>query len=214
MKRLRILALLLALMLLCLSPAGTPRAGAAKRYTACPYWLGVDNVNNRITVYRASDNGVVHRWLCTTGRAGFETPTGEYTMPEKTGDERKDWCTLNGFKVRYASRFAKGLYIHSVQYTDKKDNAVRRASLARLGHRGSLGSVIVEFAHAKWISQNCPQGTTVIVHAGVRDSLITKRLKHVAGTKTTKSLPEPRPWNRSSWTPPPSSASTSARRGR
>ncbi len=93
----------------------------------------------------------VHRWLCTTGRAGFETPTGEFSMPEKKGDERKDWCSLNGYKVRYASRVTDGVYIHLVQYREEKDDAVRRASLARLGHRGSLGSVIVEYAHAKWI---------------------------------------------------------------
>ena len=190
-KRLRILALSLALLLNCLSPAVMPGAGAAKSYTACPYWIGVDIVNQRLTVYRTADNGVAHSWLCTTGRAGFETPTGVFYMPEKKGDERKDWCTLDGFKVRFATRVADGFYIHSVQYSDKKSDAVRLASLARLGHSGSLGSVIVEYTHAKWISQNCPKGTMVVVHAGVNDQLISNRLKGVAGTDITASLPEP-----------------------
>lgn len=51
--------------------------------------------------------------------------------------------------------------------------------------------MIVEYAHAKWISQNCPKGTKVIVHEGVNDPLITKQIKGAAGTNTTKSLPEP-----------------------
>ena len=55
MKRLRILALSLALLLICLSPAVMPGAGAAKSYTACPYWIGVDIVNQRLTVYRTAD---------------------------------------------------------------------------------------------------------------------------------------------------------------
>lgn len=147
--------------------------------------------NQRLTVYNAADNSAAHRWLCTTGRAGYETPTGTFAMPDKKGDERKDWCTIDGYKVRYAVRVADGFYIHSVQYTDKKDDAVRLTSLAKLGHSGSLGSVIVEYAHAKWISQNCPKGTLVVMHAGVNDPLIADRLKGDAGTDTTESLPEP-----------------------
>ena len=187
MKRLRTLALVLAAVLLAgLLPFPT---AAAKADEAPQYWIGVDVKNQRTTIYRTADNSVVHRWLCSTGKSSTPTPTGTFTMPTGRNANRKEWYKFGGVYVKYASRVVNGIYFHSVLFSRRDDNSLQQNTLQLLGHPASHGCIRLEVSNAKWISENCPIGTKVVIHKGVDDSRITSILGGNAGLATTPSLP-------------------------
>ena len=189
MKHMRILALLLAAVLLAGIMPGL--SAEAKAETTLQYWIGVDVQNQRTTIYRTSDNSVVHRWLCTTGASGTPTPQGTFYLPAASGSERKEWFAFTATYVKYAVRYTRRLYFHSVLFKKKDDNAMKLSTLRQLGKRGSAGCIRLEVQHAKWICDNCPTGTMVVIHKGVDDPRITAILGGSAGLDTTPSLPAP-----------------------
>ena len=185
MKYMKWLALVLALALLI-------GALPAMADAAPQYWIGVDVMNQRTTIYRVSDNSVVHRWLCTTGLSKTPTPQGTFYLPPARGAERQEWFAFTGSYVKYAVRYTQRLYFHSVLYKRKDDNAMSTATLRRLGTKpASAGCVRLETQHAKWVCDNCPTGTMVVIHNGVDDPRITGILGGPAGVETTPSLPAP-----------------------
>ena len=188
MKHLRRLALALAALLLV---GMLPAMNAVARADGLAYWIGVDVKNQRTTIYRTADNSVVHRWLCTTGKSSTPTPQGIFYLPEPKGSERKEWFNFTGCYVKWATRYRGGLYFHSILFHKRDDNSLWRSTLNNLGHSGSAGCVRLEVAHAKWISDNCPAGTMVVIHKGVDDPRITNILGRPAGLETTPSLPAP-----------------------
>ena len=189
MKRIRALALLMAVALLMgLAPFA---AREARADGALQYWIGVDVKNQRTTIYRTSDNSVVHRWLCTTGASSTPTPQGVFYLPEAKGSERQEWFAFTATYVKYAVRYTRRLYFHSVLFKKKDDNAMMTSTLRHLGKKGSAGCIRLEDAHAKWICDNCPAGTKVVIHSGVDDPRITDILGSPAGLETTPSLPAP-----------------------
>lgn len=169
-----------------------PCLNAEARAEAAPeYWIGVDVQNQRTTIYRVSDNSVVHRWLCTTGASDTPTPQGIFYLPKASGSERKEWFAFTARYVKYAVRYTRRLYFHSVLFKRKDDNSMCVSTLRRLGKKGSAGCIRLEVQHAKWICDNCPTGTMVVIHKGVDDPRITNILGGPAGLETTPSLPAP-----------------------
>ena len=189
MLKRRLFALLLAAALLVgLAPMLNAKARADENLK---YWIGVDVKNQRCTIYSTADNSVVHCWLCTTGASATPTPQGIFYLPEARNSERKEWFAFTATYVKYAVRYTRGLYFHSVLFKRKDDNAMKLSTLRRLGHPGSAGCVRLEVAHAKFICDNCPTGTKVVIYKGVDDPRITGILGHSASLETTPLLPAP-----------------------
>ena len=191
MKFTRILALLLAAVLLLgvVPPLGV--RAFADGETDLPYWIGVDLRNQRVTIYRTSDNGVLHRWLCSTGASATPTPLGTYKIPTSRNTNRHEWYYFGGVYVKYATRIVNGIYFHSILFARKSDSTLKVDSLKKLGSPASHGCIRLEVTNAKWISENIPIGTTVIIHKGVDDPRITKVLGGNAGLAVTPSIPAP-----------------------
>jgi hypothetical protein len=124
MKQLRALCLALILALVV---GLLPIAAPARAEGELPYWIGVDVVNQRVTVYSTADNSVVHRWLCSTGKSATPTPTGTYTIPA-SHNTRKEWYKFGGVYVKWATRVTGGIYFHSVLFSKRSDNALIRHS--------------------------------------------------------------------------------------
>lgn len=191
MKAMRWMAcLLIAALLIGLAPAFAVQAKSSPN-TSVPYWLGVDVKNNRFTVYSTADNSVVHRWLCSTGTSKTPTPLGTFKLPNDSRNKhRKEWYKF-GHYVRYAVRVKGGYHIHSILYNSKNEKSVVQSSVKKLGSPASHGCIRLEVAHAKWVSDNVANGTTVIIHNGVDDPRITSVLGDNAGLATTPSLSMP-----------------------
>lgn len=189
MRKIRMLALALAALLLL--GALPVFAAQAEGETPLPYWLGVDVVNQRVTVYSTADNSVVHRWLCSTGTSSTPTPTGIYTIPSGRNTVRKEWYKFGNVYVKWATRVTGGIYFHSVLFSKANDNTLIGSSLKKLGHQASHGCIRMEVPNAKWISDNIAIGTKVIIHKGVNDARITSALGGSAGVALTPSMPAP-----------------------
>lgn len=186
MKRMLSVLMVVALLLSALLPVATARAEGLK------YWIGVDIANQRTTIYSTADNSVVHRWICSTGKKGYTTPVGVYYLPEAKGQERQEWFAFTGSYVKYCVCYKKGLYFHSILFRRKSDDSAMQSSIDRLGQVASHGCIRLEVQHAKWLCDNCPTGTKVVIHNGASDPRIVEALGGNAGVDLTTPLPAPK----------------------
>lgn len=138
-------------------------AQAESKYT---YTIHVNRVTNIMKITRVNSHGqtVVEKiFACSTGRKGFETPPGNY----KTFGYY-EWKKMVGdVWARYAVTFStkgKGLLIHSVPYYEKDMSTLEYAEYNKLGSAASSGCIRLSVADAKWVYDNCKNGTVVHVY--------------------------------------------------
>ena len=158
MLKRRILSLFL---LLCLLAAPVSAVGS----TPSPYSIMVNRAMNTVTVYGLDEMGYysipVKAMICSTGRAGCETPLGTYWLE----DWRSEWrLMLDGTYGQYATCFKGNFLFHSICYQAPSHDAMVRESYNNLGSAASMGCVRLETIDAKWIFDNCPAGTKVTVY--------------------------------------------------
>ena len=139
----------------------SPSALEAEEYVF-PYKIIVDISDQR--VYIGSWNGsqyktLVKKFKCSTGKAETPTPLGTYQTDGKAGDE---WYYFKDFNcyAKWATRIVGGILFHSITYNSSKR---RTGSESSLGRRASHGCIRLRVEDAKWIYDNCPQGTTVVI---------------------------------------------------
>lgn len=180
MRKSRILSALLALVLLIAAISALAEPATVEE-EPLEYWLGVDLSRQRVTVYRTADNSVAHTWICSTGKSSTPTPAGVYRMPAARNTNRHEWYDFGSCYVKYATRVVNGIYFHSVLFSRRSDSSLISSSVSMLGKAASHGCIRLHVANAKWISDNCPIGTLVVIHKGPNDSRITKILGAPAG---------------------------------
>ena len=127
-----------------------------------PYKIIVDISDQR--VYIGSWNGsayhdLVKKMKCSTGKDNTPTPTGTYQADGKAGDE---WYYFKDFNcyARWATRIVGGILFHSITYNSRKRPS---GSTRTLGRKASHGCIRLTVEDAKWIYDNCPAGTTVVI---------------------------------------------------
>lgn len=128
------------------------------------YQLRVNRAANCVTVYERDENGEftvpVRAFVCSTGRAGHQTPLGTYS----TSDYYQWRLMVGGVYTQYAVRFNKGMLFHSIPYNTQNAGNLSSKQYNLLGEPASLGCVRLTCADAKWIYDNCKPGTEVIVY--------------------------------------------------
>lgn len=168
MKRV-LLALACLLPLLCAA-----RAEAA-------YKIGVDLENQIVTVYRADDDsedGIVRQMICSTGRSN-STPRGTFKLFTRKKVDRKEWYYISSFRcyVQYPTRIYNDILFHSLPYSAKDLATLDQTALAQLGEAASHGCIRLYSEDAKWIAENCADGTVCRIYAGgTRDDELRARL--------------------------------------
>ena len=171
-----LLALLCLLPLLCAA-----RAEAA-------YKIGVDIENQIVTVYRADDDGedgIVRQMICSTGRSN-STPRGTFKLFTRKGVDREEWYYIAKFRcfVQYPTRIYNDILFHSLPYSAKDLATLDQTALAQLGDAASHGCIRLYSEDAKWIAENCGDGTVCRIYAGgARDDEL--RLRLLGSTYTT-----------------------------
>lgn len=128
------------------------------------YAIDVNRAQNFVTVYTYDSTGAytipVRAMLCSCGKEGHETLTGEFTTYFKT-----EWHPLyNGVCGRYVTGFSGDFLFHSVPYRDFAADTLKTAEFNKLGDYASLGCVRLAVNDAKWIYDNCAVGTTVRIY--------------------------------------------------
>ncbi len=129
-----------------------------------PYLIKVNRLLNCVTVYTKNPAGeftVPYKAMaCSTGKYINNTPLGTFRTSSKY-----NWrLMVDGTHSQYATRIYGGILFHSVPcYRPSKDQ-LEVAEFNKLGSPASLGCIRLTVQDSKWIHDNCPSGTTVIIY--------------------------------------------------
>lgn len=126
------------------------------------YTLKVNRNTNVVTAYNNS-GAPVKAMTCSVG-TGTKTPVGTFSILTKDS-----WHTLMGpVYAPYCSKVTSdGIWFHPVWYYQNGNRASQSAqSYNLLGTKASHGCIRLTLIDAKWIYENCPVGTKVIIFDG------------------------------------------------
>jgi len=152
----------LALLAAVVCPGGLGEAAALS------YYVGVDLTNQIVTVYSTADDTIVRQMLCSAGRDAT-TPTGTFTMPRYMPSsrlDRKEWVYYYKFHcyVQYPTRIRGDILFHSLPYLSKSHEYIQQSAYRTFGKPTSHGCIRLRWQDAKFICENCPPGTKVIIY--------------------------------------------------
>lgn len=131
---------------------------ARQEDSATDYCLAVDvGAKRTIVMERDGDDWkVVKYWICSTGAPDMPTLTGVYEV----GDRGYSFGDYEGYTCYYYTQYWGPYLFHSIKYEpgtfDVQDG--------RLGEDISEGCVRLSLKNAKWIYDNIPWSTRVIVY--------------------------------------------------
>lgn len=128
----------------------------AQSYYSSTNWLMLTDTSGCRTAIYYGRHGAwrpVKEWICSPGAPATPTVTGEFTV---TG---KGYSFGNGFTCYYYTQFYGDYLYHSVLYYQSSF----RVMDGRLGMHLSHGCVRLDIDNAKWIYDNIPYGTKVII---------------------------------------------------
>lgn len=128
----------------------------AQSYYSSTSWLMLTDASGCRTAIYYGHHGAwrpVKEWICSPGAPATPTVTGEFTV---TG---KGYSFGNGFTCYYYTQFYGDYLYHSVLYYQNSF----RVMDGRLGMHLSHGCVRLDIDNAKWIYDNIPYGTKVVI---------------------------------------------------
>lgn len=128
-----------------------------------PYLIKVNRTQNIVIVYEKDSNGkytvAKKAMVCSVG-TGNNTPRGIFYT-----SDRYNWRLLEGNVYgQYATRITAHILFHSVPYYTQDKSDLEYDEYNKLGEAASLGCVRLSAEDSKWIKDNCPSGTTVIIY--------------------------------------------------
>lgn len=135
--------------------------GSKDAKAASPYLIKVNKQQCVVTIYKQDKDGKYTKpykaFLCSPGNA---TPVGTFSLKEKIR-----WHELDGpCYGQYCSRIVGGVLFHSVWYYKPDPSTLSMAQYNNLGKRVSHGCVRLCVRDVKWIYDNCPSGTKVVIY--------------------------------------------------
>ncbi len=101
---------------------------------------------------------IVKSFVCSSGKKGDETPTGTFTV-KKRGEEF--YSKRLGEGAYYWTQFQGNYLFHSVPFDENRRMEPEEA--AKLGTPASHGCIRLATKDAKWIYDNIPKGTEVVI---------------------------------------------------
>ena len=131
-----------------------------------PYKIYVDISDQRVYVFQWDGSGYgipLKKFICSTGLKGkeTETPTGTFSAGGPSGTGQRYYFKKYNCYAKWGYFIVGGIMFHSVTYNKKKK--LIEGSRSNLGRRASHGCIRLEIENAKWIYDNCPAGTTVVI---------------------------------------------------
>lgn len=128
------------------------------------YQIWVNRAANCVTVYTKDTAGnytiPVRSFACSCGKEGRETPLGVFTTSNYYNWRRM----VDGSYAQYAIRFNGKILFHSVPYYSQNSSNLESDQFNLLGEDASLGCVRMAVSDVKWLYDNCPKGTVVVVY--------------------------------------------------
>ena len=120
------------------------------------YFIWVELKTFKVNIFKGSINKwtLVNSYLCTIGKKSTPTPKGTYTI----GIKGLYFGVNKGYKCWYYTQFKGNYLFHSIIYN--LDGSIRDG---RLGMALSDGCIRLTKENAKWIWDNIPKGTKVVI---------------------------------------------------
>lgn len=150
--------LLMALLLTASILLGSVWKAESAQAATGDYYIKINKGTNVVTVYK-QDGTPYTAFTCSIG---YATPIGTFhTMA------RYRWWTLDGpCYGQYCTRITGSILFHSVWYHQQTKNSQSYIQYNKLGTTASHGCCRLTVAASKWIYDNCPVGTKVIIFNG------------------------------------------------
>lgn len=128
-----------------------------------PYLIAINKAQhkNTVTIFCVDEEGNYTRpYSAMVCSAGNGTKLGVFNTMNKYS-----WHTLIGPSYgQYCTRIYGNVLFHSVPYATRHKYDLKHWLYNRLGSLDSLGCVRLPCNDSKWIYDNCPIGTTVVVY--------------------------------------------------
>jgi lipoprotein-anchoring transpeptidase ErfK/SrfK len=134
------------------------RAGAGK-------WIDVDLTRQVVTAYEGERP--VHSTFASTGRPGWETPTGTLRIQRRVASETMDGATLIGQGPGGSGATYRVENVRWTQYFTADGSAIHENSWrdpATFGIPGSHGCIGLAPAEAAWFWSWATSGTPLVIH--------------------------------------------------
>jgi lipoprotein-anchoring transpeptidase ErfK/SrfK len=125
--------------------------------SATNYLIWVNLKSFKVNIYKGSVSkwNLIHSYICTIGKPSTPTPKGTFIV----GIKGLYFGVNKGYKCWYFTQFKGNYLFHSIIYN--LDGSVRDG---RLGMKLSDGCIRLAKENAKWIYDNVPKGTKVIIN--------------------------------------------------
>lgn len=159
------------------TPKPTPTKPVEKpKATLKSYKIEIDLTNQICTVYGVysdkSVKGLMSEFI-SSARKGKTTPTGNFKIQGASGGRKAKYrtCKLSGGKTyaEFACRFTGAKMMHGVPWKARNTKGyVYKNEFNKLGSVASAGCVRMPIKLARYIYNNCPVGTPVIVFKGTK----------------------------------------------
>lgn len=123
------------------------------------YWIDVDISDQRVRIMQGDQ--VAKEMIASTGVEGHETPLGTFEI-----QNRGTWFFNEKYRqgAKYWVSFKDwGVYLFHSLAMDKDQNVIEEEA-AKLGQPASHGCVRLKTEDAKWIYDNIPERTKVVIH--------------------------------------------------
>ena len=133
----------------------------AQGYTSSTgYAILVDCSRHLVSIYTGYQNHWtrIQRYSCGDGKASTPTKKGVFTVGSK-----QRYFGSSSYRCWYATQFSGNYLFHSVLYYPA--NTPSRVKDGTLGRGVSHGCVRLALNHAKWIYDNIPRNTRVVVYS-------------------------------------------------
>ena len=119
------------------------------------YLILVDTQNCRVGIYTGQHGAwsPAQEFICSPGAPSTPTVKGQFTVQDK------GYVFGHGYSCYYYTQFYNDYLFHSVLYNE----GTRVVQDGRLGQQLSHGCVRLAIDNAKWIYDNVPRGTKVVV---------------------------------------------------
>lgn len=159
------------------------------------YLLMVDVTNQITRAFTYDEEGLytvlVREMICSTGTQKNPTPLGTTIMPKKRA--RWGYFPTWDSHAQYLTRIDAANAFHSVLYSEPDERTLSVKSFEALGTPASHGCVRLLVSDAKWIYDNCGEGTIITVYEGEYDPEYTMTLKPTLNSSTLRENPLPAP---------------------
>ena len=139
-------------------------ATAAQSYSSSTnYLIMVSRSSHFVTVYQGSQWNwkLIKGFSCGDGKSSTPTITGEFSIPSKY-PRSHPYFDSGSARCWYPTRIHGGYLFHSVLYY--QTGSPSRIMDPTLGRGVSHGCVRLALNNAKWIYDNIPIGTKVVIH--------------------------------------------------